>query len=243
MSVKKYFSKFFKQNGTSATIRNMEIDNNKTKDKIKKNLAEDSFRISISDFGKKLLYPANIKEMDNLDYLLNKEAGTLKGKEESFNIQNGSDSLYVSFRVELNKTPKTLELSFKKKADSLEERNQSIELEEDIATFGIRFFFRCSCGRKSTVFYLPKEEYSFKCRECAKIIYESQTINRNTMGGLFWYMHRMLKLAKRQEGIKRMFYGDKRTKKNQRFTDLLNEWNNEINKEAMIKAGKFSQFI
>ncbi len=218
----------------------MKIDNEKLKNKTKKNLAEESFKISISDFGKKLLYPANIKGMDDFDYLLSKKAGTLKGREGSFDIKNGSNSLLVSYRVDLNRSPKALEIWFSKKDNSLDGgTNQNIELKEDIAMFGIRYFFLCSCGRKTTVLYLPDGEYFFKCRECANIIYESQTINKHTMNGLFWHTHQMIKLANRRERIKRMFYGGGLSKKGQKFTDLYNEWDSEVKKEAMMKAGEF----
>jgi len=78
--------------------------------KQKKNLAENSLRISVSDFGKKLLYPTNTKELDDFDYLTNKEAKALRGKEGSFVISNGSEKKYISYSVNLNNTPKTIGL-------------------------------------------------------------------------------------------------------------------------------------
>ena len=185
-----------------------------------KNLAEDSFRICIGDFGKKLLYSSTSNE-DALVY-------GHKGKQDSFVIQNGLEKVYVSYCVNLNKTPKIIELFFKKSVDSLDGVEQSIEIKEDIITFGIRPFFRCSCGKNATVLYMPEDRNLFSCRECANIVYESQTINKHTMNGLLWHTHRMIKLANQREKIKRMFYGGGLSKKGQKFTELFAEWNNEI---------------
>ena len=206
--------------------------------KQKKSLAEDSFRICIGDFGKRLLYPINAEEFDDFDYLLNKEAEALRGKEGSFTISNGSEKKYISFSVNLNNTPKTILLFLKRKADSSEGFDQEIEIEEDVVTFGIRSFFKCSCGKNATVLYMTENRNLFSCIDCANIIYESQTINKHTMNGLLWHAHKMIKLANRREKIKRMFYGGGLSKKGQKFTELFTEWNNEIKAKNQLSSSK-----
>ena len=204
--------------------------------KQKKSLAEDSFRICIGDFGKRLLYPMNAKGFDDFDYLLNKEAEALRGKEGSFIISNGIEKKYISFSVNLNNTPKTIKLFLKKKADSLEGFDQEVEIEEDVVTFGIRSFFKCSCGKNATVFYMPHGRNSFSCRECSNVGYESQRLNRHTMQGLFYYSSRLLKLFEAREGMGRMFYGGKLSRRGKKLFDRYDKLSKDINIETRNKA-------
>ena len=179
----------------------------------KMKLAEDSFRICIGDFGKRLLHSSTSNE-DALVY-------GYKGKQGNFVVQNGLEKVYVSYSVNLNKTPKIIELFFKKSSDSLDGIEQSIEMEEDVITFGIRPFFKCSCGKNSTVLYLPENRNIFSCRECANITYESQRLNRQTMNGLFYYSSRILKLFEAREKINRMFYGGKLSRKGKKLMNKI----------------------
>ncbi len=204
--------------------------------KQKKNLAEDSFKICIGDFGKKLLYPINVNGFDDFDYLSDKEAKTLKGKEGSFVISNGLEKRYISYSVNLNNTPKTIELFIKKSADSLDGINQRIEIEEDPITFGIRPFFKCSCGKNATVLYMTGNRNLFSCIDCSNIIYESQRLNRHTMKGLFYYSSRVLKLFKAREKIDRMFYGGKLSKKGKNIFDKYDKLSKDIDIETRNKA-------
>ena len=196
--------------------------------KQKKNLAEDSFRISISDFGKKLLYSSTS----------NKDAFVYghKGKQGSFVISNGLEKVYVSYCVNLNKTPRTIELFFKKSTDSLSGIDQRIEIEEDIATFGIRPFFKCQCGKNATVLYMPKNKNFFSCRDCANIIYESQRLNKHTMNGLFYYSSRLLKLFEAREKIDRMFYAGKLSRKGKKLMEKYDRFSKDIDIETRCKA-------
>ena len=211
-------------------------DYNIYKPKQKRNLAENSFRISISDFGKKLLYPINAEEFDDFDYLLNKEAEALRGKEGSFVISNGLEKKYISYSVNLNNTPKTIELFLKKKADSSEGVSQEVKIEEDIITFGIRPFFRCSCGKNATVLYMTENRNMFSCIDCSNISYESQRLNRHTMQGLFYYSSRLLKLFKAREKIGRMFYAGKLSRKGKKLFDRYDKLSKDINIETRNKA-------
>lgn len=205
-------------------------------EKAKKILAEDCFKLKLSDFGKKLLHAIDTETMDSYDFMCNKERGTLKGKSGFFLIKNGNDILRVSYGVNQNKTPKILGLKLQKEKNDHSGMEQNIELEEDIATFGIRPFFTCACGKHATVLYKLPEEYTFRCRTCAQITYESQQLSRYTLKGALYYTHRLIKLAKLQESIKRMFYGGGLSKKGRRFVTLYNHWGSEVNAEARIKA-------
>ena len=211
-------------------------DYNVYESKQKKNLAEDSFRISISDFGKRLLYPINAKEFDDFDYLLNKEAKALRGKEGSFVISNGLEKKYISYSINLNNTPKTIGLFLKEKADSSEGIDQKIEIEEDVITFGIRPFFRCSCGKNATVLYMTGNRNLFSCRDCSNITYESQRLNRHTMNGQFYYTSKLLKLFNEREKIDRMFYGNKLSRKGKKLFDKYDKLSKDISIGTKQKA-------
>ena len=211
-------------------------DYNAYKPKQKKNLAEDSFKICIGNFGKKLLYPINAKGFDDFDYLLNKEAKALRGKEGSFVISNGTEKKYISYSVNLNNTPKTVELFIKKSADSSNGVDQKIEIEEDSITFGVRLFLRCQCGKSITVLYMPHGRNSFSCRECSNITYESQRLNRHTMKGLFYYSSRVLKLFRDREKINRMFYAGKLSRKGKKIFDKYDKLSKDIDTETRNKA-------
>jgi len=213
----------------------MEINSLKTN----KPLAEDCFKIKLSDFGKKLLYPVNTEKMDNYDLLCNKENKVMKGKQGYFAVQNGAKTMHAFYSVDQNKTPKVLKIKFQKEKSDCGGTEQDIELEEDIATFGIRPFFTCACGKYATVLYKLPDEYVFKCRTCANITYESQRMNKHTLQGTFYYAHKIIKLAKMREGIKRMFYRGGLSRKAKRFKKLYAKYSGEINQEVRIKTENY----
>lgn len=210
-----------------------------SKNKPKKILAEDCFRIKLSDFGKKLLYPIGVEKMDSYDFLYNKENKALRGKQGYFVIKNGADALHVFYSVDQNRMPKVLQIRFQKQENGYSGIEQNIELEEDIVRFGIRTFFTCACGKFCTVLYKPPGENAFKCVKCANITYESQRINKHTLHGALYYTQRLIKLAKKREGIKRMFYGGGLSRKGRRFTELYDKWSNDVSKETKIKTENY----
>lgn len=201
-----------------------------------KNLAEDCFKLRLSDFGKKLLYPVGTENMDSYDLLCAKENKTLRGKEGYFTVRNGSDALRVFYNIDPNRIPKFLKIKFQNEKIDYGVAEQNIEIEEDIITFGIRPFFTCTCGKFCTVLYKPERENIFKCRFCHNITYESQRLNKRTLQGVLYYASRLIKLAERRERIKRMFYGGGLSRKGRRFTELYNQWSGQISTEARIKA-------
>lgn len=206
-----------------------------TKTKIK-NLAEDSYRLSISDFGKKLLWPTNSNRLDNFDLLYNKENNLLKGKQGHFAIQSGIEKLHIFFNVDQNRSPKVLNIRFNKKEGGFDGTTQKIVLEEDVAKFGIRPFFQCQCGKCATVLYMIPGQKIFCCRICGNITYNSQRQNKKTMAGLFHHTNKLLKLVKMEEKTPRAFYAGKFTKKKQKLMERYKMWHIGVTEEMKKSA-------
>ncbi len=205
----------------------------KTKIKV---LAEDCFKISISDFGKKLLRPINSDELNNFDLLYNKENNLLKGKQGHFTIQNGIETLHIFYNVDPNRIPKILNIRFSRIEGGFDGISQNIELGEDYAQYGFRPYFTCSCGKLCTVLYKVPAKSIFKCISCSNIIYESQKLNKKTMSGLFYHTHRLLKLVKMEEKTPRTFYNGKYTIKRQRLMEKYKMWQQGVTKEMLESA-------
>lgn len=211
--------------------------NNNMESKSKtKNLAEDSFKLSIGDFGKKLLHSFNDDKLDNFDLLYNKENNLLKGKQGHFTIQCGMETLHIFYNVDPNKTPKLLNIRFNKTEVGFDGANQNIELGEEYAQYGFRPYFTCVCGKLCTVLYKVPAENIFKCILCSNIIYESQKLNKKTMNGLFYHTHRLLKLVKMEEKTPRTFYNGKYTIKRQRLMEKYKTWQKGVTKEMIDSA-------
>ena len=195
--------------------------------KPKKNLAEHSFRLSLSDFGRGLLLPRSKIENENL-FFLRKEAGELIGSSGRTELKNGAQTMRLIFSVNLNEKPKKLVIFFTTNPNNSSKTiSQEIELSESVASFGVRPFFQCcECGRDVSVLYLPPNNQNlFKCRVCANISYESCCLNKNTMNSLFYATHKFIKLADKREKIARMYYAGKLTKKGQTLMAECDKWN------------------
>lgn len=190
-----------------------------------KYLAEESLKLTLSDFGRGLL-------------LAQKQTGEeAVGASGMIEIRQGASIPRISYRVALNLSPKRLILQFCPKGGG-ETRRQSIALSEVVATFGLRPYFLCSCGRQASVLYLPPDQGWFKCRSCANIAYESTRINRQSLNGLLYAVHKLIKLADKRERIKRMYYAGQITKKGEGFMADYNKWqaNTASKKEALMAA-------
>lgn len=194
-----------------------------------KPLAEDCFKIKISDFGKKLLYPIGIEKMSDIELQCARENKTLKGKQGCFDIRNGRDTLRIVYNVDQNRNPKILQITY----NGME---QNIELEEYPITFGIQPFFVCACGKLARVLYKPHCENTFKCRMCGNITWESQRLNRHTLWGELYYAHRLIKLAKMREDIKRMHYNGGYSRKARRFMELYAKFSSEVSRKTRVKT-------
>lgn len=186
------------------------------KDKIK-HINEDCYRLTISDLGKKLLK--------------NENKSTLK-------LSNGSSSLYMAYEIKHKDSPKAI-IGFTSNLKSqVVLTHQTIEIEQDVAPYGLRPFFICpECGTMHRVLYLPPggKDY-FKCWRCQGINYQSTRINRQTCGGIFYYMDRIIKLMNKREKISRQFYRGKVTKRYRAFIFDYLTLTRSVNKEARDKA-------
>lgn len=195
----------------------------------KKNLSEDCFKIELGHFGKKLLHPVDSKKMTEFP-----EVNNLVGKEGNFVIDDGYQELYVSFSMDLARSPKVLKIWFKKNPQSLQEgTSQEIEVEEDIITFGIRPFFLCSCGHKAAVLYKPPGKTLFGCRKCNNIIYESSRISKHTIHG---QLRRFMKLDEKKQKIERMFYNGHLSQKGQKWVSEFKRFQSNVDHEALLRA-------
>lgn len=168
------------------------------KEKIK-HVNEDCYRLTISDMGKKLLK--------------NENKGTLK-------LSNGSNHLYMTYEIKhKDRRPKAI-IGFTSNLKSATVlTHQTIEIEEDVAPYGLRPYFTCpECDTMRRVLYLPPggEDY-FKCWRCQGISYQSTRINRRTCGGFLYYTDRIIKLMNKREKMSRLFYRGKVTKKYRAF--------------------------
>ena len=82
---------------------------------------------------------------------------------------------------------------------------------------GQRWWFICNyCQRRVGVLYIGDSD--FACRHCYNLTYESRNENRK---GFFGVTSILFKAEKIKEGMKRMFYNGKPTKKMLRYEDLI----------------------
>ncbi|PLX27650.1 hypothetical protein C0583_00215 [Candidatus Parcubacteria bacterium] len=196
-------------------------------------LAEQSFKLTLSHFGRGLLLPSNKIKNENL-YFLSREAGELVGSSGYINLKKNNERLNLIFNVDLNNTPKLIVLSYTNRQNI----KQEIILSESVATFGVRPYFECGCGRNASVLYLTKGQNSFKCRTCSRITYESTRINKQSLNGLVYIMHKLTKLANKREQIQRMYHAGHPTRKGQVLMSEYEAWQKEVfnNKEALASA-------
>lgn len=188
---------------------------------------EDTYKLEVGDFGKKLLYPTNQNELNNL---LPHESAKLVGKSGKTVLYNQGSQLQLSYSVDLNQKPSVLHISFTKDPKNIDGlRSQQIELEEWGITFGIRWYLKCGqCGRSCGVLYLHPKDNLFCCRECGQFTYESCQINRNSMRGMVYYLAKMNKLMDKRVKIKRIYYRDDFTKKMVNLIKMYNKWGLKI---------------
>lgn len=185
--------------------------------KPQKNLAENCFKIVLSDFGRKIFWSNGEKQQKN-------------GK---FTIKNSRQKLFVSYSIFLDKRPALLKIWFTDNPKELYRgMGQEIEIEEDIATFGVRPYLKCTCENNAQVLYKPSDQALFSCRQCSNVKYESSSLNKSTMGGLFYYTHKLIKLANKRQQIDRMIYANKFTKKAQNLFNAYNKWSIRIPDEV-----------
>ena len=168
--------------------------------------------------------------------MYNKENNLLQRKNGHFIIQCGIETLHIFYNVDPNKTPKLLNIRFNKTEVGFEGINQSINLEENYAPYGIRPFFQCQCGKNATVLYMVHGQKVFCCRNCSNITYNCQRQNKKTMNGLFYHTNKLLKLATMEGKISGTFYNGKYTIKRQKLMEKYKTWQKGVTKEMIDSA-------
>lgn len=98
---------------------------------------------------------------------------------------------------------------------------QKVSLEWFDVTFGQRVYLRCSCNRRVTKLYLPRDHTVFKCKNCHNLRYRLGALNRYSSAGKALYrMDRLQKLAGNRASMSRIFYNGNYTKRFERFLRL-----------------------
>lgn len=209
----------------------MEINNENEKNiekiassfKPERGLADESYRITIHDFGKRLLYP--VRKIEEIVGLENADGAGKEGKKGEFIARTSKNQgeLTISYWVDLNSEPIALDLTFTKNLFNFEPGvSQKIDLCVQELSMGTRWFFICQgCGKRRGVLYMAKGFHSFSCRDCQNLIYESSRLNRRAMRGLGYYIVRRQLLAEKRAKIDRVFYNGKKTKRFERFSRMF----------------------
>lgn len=189
----------------------------------KRRLVEDAIKLRLSDFGRGLLHPVWHQGAE---------------KKGVVNIEGGKGSIKVSYEVKLDHDGRPeLHLSFNTRPnDQYRMSGQVIDLAVEMATFGVRPYFQCKCGHKANVMYLASDCNHFRCRTCSNLIYESQLVNKHTLGGFKYSIHKYIKLADSREQIKREFYRGHYTKKMRTFFKRYQYFNGAVSEEMRALA-------
>lgn len=184
-------------------------------------LVEDCYVLSLADLGKGLLWPVN-KWTEEYPQPLDEQIEP-QGKQGQAVLKKRWGKLPIAYWVDLSEDPAMVNLSFKYR-NSLQD--QAICLGVDSAPYGMRPYLLCFCGYRANKLYLSPEQYSFMCRKCAGLYYESTTVNRNSqVGGLGYLLQWHLKLDKQKAKLKRLIYRGKITKRAERVLWTMGKYN------------------
>jgi len=116
------------------------------------------------------------------------------------------------------------------------DRDYKVRLEPTKCNYGgQRWWFICNyCKRRVGVLYIGDSD--FACRHCYNLTYESRNESRR---GFFGVMENFFKAEKIREGMKRLFYNGKPTRKMRRYMALRERLPNEEELEKMTnKKGR-----
>jgi hypothetical protein len=183
-------------------------------------LVEDCYVLGISDLTKGLLRPI-ITDTWTENYAKPFELGAdtdLQGKQgEVFITDRYGKQLQLKYSVDLVEPP-VVHLSFLYRNSW---HNQTVFLDELLLGFGMRPFFLCACGYRAGKLYLAANQYSFLCRSCAALYYESTSINPNSqVGGFAYALFKRFKLDLLKQKVKRISYKGKYTRRARRVLGL-----------------------
>jgi len=103
---------------------------------------------------------------------------------------------------------------------------QTIYLDTEIITFGIRPYLLCGCGHRANTLYLrPDYPLYFACKNCLNLCYELTQINRKVLGGeLFYRNNRILKIEETKEKINKIYWRGRITKGTARLAKMYSKW-------------------
>lgn len=189
-------------------------------------------RLTIKQFGKQLLRQVN--------YLNSTNDIITKGVRGKFRLLlNKDDALYISFEVDLTKTPPTLIIAGSK--DPMQIGGalyQEIGLELQTIRWGVRWYFLCRCGRRCNTLYLPPGGKVFSCRNCHNLTYLTHTINKNTNSGLHYYTLRKMKLLWIKQAMDRMSYNGQNTKRAERYLEMAGKLERSFSEDVKNKGNQ-----
>lgn len=183
-------------------------------------LVEDCYALGISDLTRGLLRPI-VTDTWTEDYARPLEVDTdiaLPGKQgERVLYDRYGKRLQLKYSVDLTEPP-VVHLSFLYRNSW---HNQTIFLDELPLGYGMRPFFLCACGYRAGKLYLAANQYSFLCRSCAALYYESTSINPNSqVGGFAYALCKRFKLDLLKQKVKRISYKAKYTRRARRVLSL-----------------------
>lgn len=98
--------------------------------------------------------------------------------------------------------------------------NQTVELTKMKITFGVRRYFKCTCGRKVNSLYF--KNFTFKCRHCHNLIYEIKGLRK---GSPAYMLNRNNKIDAASHQVRHITYGKiGLTMKARRVMELINRY-------------------
>lgn len=205
------------------------------KEKGPKVLVEDCWKLSVGDFGRGIL--KNHGSIQSRLFGLNGDEKK-EGKKGAFVLKNERiGKLIMTYKVNLTANPIEIELNFLDNPQKIEASSyQSIRIKEVGSHWGTRWYFKCrgcSCGKM--VLYLPSGQPEFLCAKCHNLAYELCRINKRVLGGLKYYLAKQAKIIEKQEKLRHYYYNGNRTKRAERFTRQLKEFQLLGEKLDMVK--------
>jgi hypothetical protein len=196
-------------------------------------LVEDCYILSLADLGKGLLRPVN-EDTEGFARPLDEQA-VRQGKQGEAILTGRWGKLTLKYSVDLEESA-MVNISGHYRNSLLV---QDIGLDVGSISYGMRPYLLCPCGYRANKLYLSPRQYSFLCRRCAGLYYESTTINRSsTVGSLGYMLNRLLKLDEQKAKVKRVIYAGKYTKKADRIVKLFGQYA-VASVVQKVKSGEF----
>lgn len=180
-------------------------------------MVEECYKLSISDLGKRLLYPVGSNRM----YLQHNQPEKQVGK-------SGKAVLSALYSLSLLKVDYQVYFDDNLRLEIYFGSNyQIIPLDTTECYFGTNVYMLCTCGKRCQILYMRRDNMTrFACRSCLNLKYEMTTFNRNTqLGPYSGLLHKYNKLAEKQLKVKRIDYNGKMTRKAKSIMKLSRKMN------------------